>query len=169
LKKNLVLTGMMGSGKSGIGKSLSERLNMEFADTDSIIEERLSLSVAKIFETKGEEFFRKIEIEESIKLIEKKGFVIALGGGAFISDKIRENVKKSCLSVWLQLDIDEIFKRTKNNQKRPLLNRNNSKEELDKLYKERKEIYSMADYKIDCNKKDKNEIVEEIKKIYENK
>ncbi len=159
----------MGSGKSGIGKSLSERLNMEFADTDSIIEERLSLSVAKIFETKGEEFFRKIEIEESIKLIEKKGFVIALGGGAFISDKIRENVKKSCLSVWLQLDIDEIFKRTKNNQKRPLLNRNNSKEELDKLYKERKEIYSMADYKIDCNKKDKNEIVEEIKKIYENK
>jgi len=160
---------MMGSGKSGIGKSLSERLNMEFADTDSIIEERLSLSVAKIFETKGEEFFRKIEIEESIKLIEKKGFVIALGGGAFISDKIRENVKKSCLSVWLQLDIDEIFKRTKNNQKRPLLNRNNSKEELDKLYKERKEIYSMADYKIDCNKKDKNEIVEEIKKIYENK
>jgi len=160
---------MMGSGKSGIGKSLSERLNMEFADTDSIIEERLSLSVAKIFETKGEEFFRKIEIEESIKLIEKKGFVIALGGGAFISDKIRENVKKSCFSVCLQLDIDEIFKRTKNNQKRPLLNRNNSKEELDKLYKERKEIYSMADYKIDCNKKDKNEIVEEIKKIYENK
>ena len=67
------------------------------------------------------------------------------------------------------MDIDEIFERTKNNQKRPLLNRNNSKEEFDKLYKERKEIYSMADCKIDCNKKDKNEIVKEIKKIYENK
>ncbi len=160
---------MMGSGKSAIGKSLSERLNMEFADTDSVIEKRLSLSVTKIFETKGEEFFRKIEVEEILKLTEKKGFVIALGGGAFINDIIREKVKKLCFSVWLQLDIDEIFKRTKNNQKRPLLNRSNSKEELDKIYKERKEIYSMADYKIDCNKKDKNEIVEEIKKIYENK
>ena len=160
---------MMGSGKSAIGKSLSERLNMEFADTDRIIEKRLSLSITKIFETKGEEFFRKIEMEESIKLTEKKGFVIALGGGAFINDKLREKVKQTCFSVWLQLDVDEIFKRTKNNQKRPLLNRNNSKEELDKLYKERKEIYSMADCKIDCNKKDKNEIVKEIKKIYENK
>ena len=169
MKKNLVLTGMMGSGKSAIGKSLSDALNMKFADTDSIVEKRLSLSIAKIFETKGEEFFRKIEMEESIKLTEKKGFVIALGGGAFINDTIRKNVKKSCFSVWLQLDIDEIFERTKNNQKRPLLNRNNSKEELDKLYKERKEIYSMADCKIDCNKKDKNEIVKEIKKIYENK
>lgn len=169
MKKNLVLTGMMGSGKSAIGKSLSERLNMEFVDTDSIIEKRLSLSVAEIFETKGEEFFRKIEVEEVIKLTEKKGFVIALGGGAFINDIIRKKVKKLCFSVWLQLDIDEIFKRTKNNQKRPLLNKRNSKEELNKIYKERKEIYSMADYKIDCNKKDKNEVVEEIKKIYENK
>ena len=105
---------MMGSGKSAIGKSLSERLNMEFVDTDSIIEKRLSLSVAEIFETKGEEFFRKIEVEEVIKLTEKKGFVIALGGGAFINDIIRKKVKKLCFSVWLQLDIDEIFKRTKN-------------------------------------------------------
>ena len=169
LKKNLVLTGMMGSGKSIIGKSVSKVLNMEFADTDRIIEKRMSLSIEKIFETKGEIFFRKIEMEESIKLTEKKGFVISLGGGAFINDTIREKIKKSCFSVWLELDIDEIFNRTKNNQKRPLLNMSNSREELYKIYKERKEIYSMADYKIDCNKKNKNEIVEEIKKIYENK
>ena len=160
---------MMGSGKSIIGKSVSKVLNMEIADTDRLIEKRMSLSIEKIFETKGEIFFRKIEMEESIKLTEKKGFVIALGGGAFINDTIRERIKKSCFSVWLQLDIEEIFKRTKNNQKRPLLNKGNSKEELEKIYRERKEIYSMADYKIDCNKKDKNEIVEEVKKIYENK
>ena len=169
MKKNLVLTGMMGVGKSTIGQDLAGKLDMQFKDIDRIIEEKLSLSITDIFEKRGEEFFRKIEMEESIKLTEKKGFVIALGGGAFINDTIRKNVKKSCFSVWLQLDIDEIFERTKNNQKRPLLNRNNSKEELDKLYKERKEIYSMADCKIDCNKKDKNEIVKEIKKIYENK
>ena len=159
---------MMGSGKSAIGKSLSEMLNMEFADTDNIIEKKLSLSVAEIFETKGESFFRKIEMEESLKLVEKKGFVISLGGGAFINDKLREKVKQTCFSVWLQLDVDEIFKRTKNNQKRPLLNINNSRGLLDKLYKEREKIYSIADFKIDCNNKDKNEIVEEIKKNYEN-
>ena len=158
----------MGSGKSSIGKSLSEMLNMEFADTDNIIEKKLSLSVAEIFETKGESFFRKIEMEESLKLVEKKGFVISLGGGAFINDKLREKVKQTCFSVWLQLDVDEIFKRTKNNQKRPLLNINNSRGLLDKLYKEREKIYSIADFKIDCNNKDKNEIVEEIKKNYEN-
>ncbi len=151
---------MMGSGKSTVGKSLAERLNMEFIDTDSVIEKKLSASVAKIFKTQGDELFRKLEMKESIKSAEKEGVVIALGGGAFMNKIIREKIKKSCFSVWLQLDTDQLFQRTKNNQKRPLLNRSNSKEELDKIYKERKEIYSMADYKIDCNKKDKNEIVE---------
>ena len=159
---------MMGSGKSTIGKALSERLNMKFADTDSVIENKLSLSILEIFKVKGEEFFRKLEVEESIKLAEKEGFVIALGGGAFMNDKIREKIKKSCFSVYLQLSIDKLFERTKNNQKRPLLNTDESKKELSKLYKERKEIYSMVDYKIDCDSKTTNEIVEEIKKVYEN-
>ena len=159
----------MGSGKSSVGKSLAERLNMNFVDTDILIEEKLSLSIAKIFETKGEKFFRKIEEEEVLKIIKKEGYVVALGGGAFINNIIRENIKKNCFSVWIKLNINKIFERTKNNQKRPLLNKGNSKEELEKIYRERKEIYSMADYKIDCNKKDKNEVVEEIKKIYENK
>ena len=135
---------MMGSGKSTIGKALSERLNMKFADTDSVIENKLSLSILEIFKVKGE----KLEVEESIKLAEKEGFVIALGGGAFMNDKIREKIKKSCFSVYLQLSIDKLFERTKNNQKRPLLNTDESKKELSKLYKERKEIYSMVDYKI---------------------
>ena len=159
---------MMGSGKSTVGKSLAERLNMEFIDTDSVIEKKLSASVAKIFKTKGEEFFRKLEMKESIKSAEKEGVVIALGGGAFMNKIIREKIKKSCFSVWLQLDTDQLFQRTKNNQKRPLLNRDKSKKELDKLYESRKKIYSLADCKIDCNQKTKSEIVEEIKKIYEN-
>ncbi len=158
---------MMGSGKSTIGKFLSEKLNMDFADTDNIIEKRLSQSINDIFESKGEEFFRKLEMEESIILAEKKGFVIALGGGAFINDKIRDKIKKTSFSVWLQVDINEIFKRTKNNQKRPLIYRNSSYEELKKLYNKRKDFYSKADCIIDCNNKDKSEIVEEIVKIYE--
>ncbi len=158
---------MMGSGKSTIGKSLAERLNMEFIDTDSVIEKKLSKSVAEIFRTEGEEFFRKLEMEESIKFAEKERVVIALGGGAFINREIREKLKKTCFSVWLQLDTNKIFERTKNNQKRPLLNINKSKEEFDKLYESRKKIYSLADFKINCNDKDKNEIVKEIKNIYE--
>ena len=157
----------MGSGKSTIGKSLAERLNMEFIDTDSVIEKKLSKSVAEIFRTEGEEFFRKLEMEESIKFAEKERVVIALGGGAFINREIREKLKKTCFSVWLQLDTNKIFERTKNNQKRPLLNINKSKEEFDKLYESRKKIYSLADFKINCNDKDKNEIVKEIKNIYE--
>ena len=159
---------MMGSGKSSVGKSLSERLNMNFVDTDILIEEKLSLSIVKIFETKGEKFFRKIEEEEVLKIIKKKGYVVALGGGAFINNIIRENIKKNCFSVWIKLNINKIFERTKNNQKRPLL-KDNSKEELVGLYNQRKDIYSLADYTIDCNDKDKNKIVEEIKKFYENK
>ena len=157
----------MGSGKSTIGKSLAERLNMEFIDTDSVIEKKLSKSVAEIFRTEGEEFFRKLEMGESIKFAEKERVVIALGGGAFINREIREKLKKTCFSVWLQLDTNKIFERTKNNQKRPLLNINKSKEEFDKLYESRKKIYSLADFKINCNDKDKNEIVKEIKNIYE--
>tara|TARA_B100002052_G_C15856527_1_gene587787 strand:- start:516 stop:1022 length:507 start_codon:yes stop_codon:yes gene_type:complete len=167
LKKNLVLTGMMGSGKSTIGKSLSNSLSMEFIDTDDIIEKRLSLSISTIFETKGEDYFRSIEEEESLKLFKKKGLVIALGGGAFMNDKIRENIKKTTFSVWLDLNIDEIFKRVSMNKKRPLLH-NNSKESLQKLYDQRKKTYSLADYKINCNFKNKNEIVDQIKKLYEN-
>ncbi len=137
LKRNLVLTGMMGSGKSTIGKSLSNRLNTKFIDIDNIIEKKLSLSISQIFESKGEDFFRDKEREETIKALNNENMVIALGGGAFMDETIRENIKKSSFSVWLDIDIDEIFKRTKSNKKRPLL-KNISKENLEKLYEERK-------------------------------
>jgi len=157
---------MMASGKSIIGKSLSKKLGMQFVDTDDVIEKRLSLSITKIFKIKGESFFRKIEEEESIKLVKKEGLVIALGGGAFMNNIIRENIKKSSFSVWLDLNSDEVFKRARMNKKRPLLY-NSSEDDLKKLYEERKKIYSLANCRIDCNSKNKNEIVKEIKKLYE--
>ena len=158
---------MMGSGKSTIGKSLSNRLNTKFIDIDNAIEKKLSLSISQIFESKGEDFFRDKEREETIKALNNGNMVIALGGGAFMDETIRENIKKSSFSVWLDIDIDEIFKRTKDNKKRPLL-KNISKESLEELYEERKKTYLLADCKINCNLKTKNEIVEEIKKLYEN-
>ena len=158
---------MMGSGKSTIGKSLSDRLNTKFIDIDNIIEKKLSLSISQIFESKGEDFFRDKEREETIKALNNENIVIALGGGAFMDETIRENIKKSSFSVWLDIDIDEIFKRTKSNKKRPLL-KNISRESLEKLCEERKKTYLLADCKINCNLKTKNEIVEKIKKLYEN-
>ncbi len=158
---------MMGSGKSTIGKSLSNRLNTKFIDIDNAIEKKLSLSISQIFESKGEDFFRDKEREETIKALNNENMVIALGGGAFMDETIRENIKKSSFSVGLDIDIDEIFKITKDNKKRPLL-KNISKESLEELYEERKKTYLLADCKINCNLKTKNEIVEEIKKLYEN-
>ncbi len=167
VKKNLVLTGMMGSGKSTIGKNLSKNLKMDFADTDNIIEQKLSLSVSKIFEIKGEEFFRMMEEKEIQELINKTNIIIALGGGAFMNKTIREKIKINAFSVWLDLDISELYKRTKINKKRPLLV-DMSEDDLKKLYDRRKKIYSLADFKIDCNNKNKDEITEEIKEFYKN-
>ena len=167
VKKNLVLTGMMGSGKSTIGKNLSKNLKMDFADTDNIIEQKLSLSISKIFEIKGEEFFRMMEEKEIQELINKTNIIIALGGGTFMNKIIREKIKRNAVSIWLDLDISELYKRTKINKKRPLLI-DMSEDDLKKLYDKRKKIYSLADFKIDCNNKNKDEITEEIKEFYKN-
>ena len=168
LKKNLVLTGMMGSGKSTIGKLLSKELRMEFVDTDNIIEKKLSLSIEEIFESKGEQFFRKIEEEEIKIVLQKSSLIIALGGGSFANKTIREHVKKTSISVWLDLDVNLIYKRAGNNKKRPLL-KNISEIKLKKLYEERKKTYSLADFRVNSNSKDKDRIVKAIKKIYENR
>ncbi len=168
LKKNLILTGMMGVGKSTIGKILSKDLNMKFVDVDKIIEKKLSSTISQIFKKKGEAYFRKIEEKESIRLINENETVIALGGGAFLNKLVRENVKKNCFSIWLDLNSDDIFKRVYSNNKRPLLNEGQYKEDLKRLYDERKKVYSLADYKIDCNFKNKEEIVQEIRNLYEN-
>ena len=89
MKKNLVLTGMMGVGKSSVGEDLSKKLNIGFKDIDKIIETKLSLSISDIFEKKGENFFREIEEKETLAHLKDEHAVIALGGGAFLNEKIR--------------------------------------------------------------------------------
>ena len=165
LKKNLVLTGMMGSGKTTIGKSLSQRLNMQFADIDDIIEKKNGLSISMIFEQRGEKTFRQEEEVESKNALKRSNIIIALGGGAFINKNIRDEIKKNSVSIWLDLDVEMLYKRVSLNQKRPLL-KNSSKEDLKKIYNDRKKIYSLADFKIQCTLKNKDQIINEIVKIY---
>jgi shikimate kinase len=169
LKKNLVLTGMMGVGKSTIGNLLSLKLNMNLIDIDKMIEIKESMPINAIFEKKGEKYFRKLEKELTLKTIAVNNSIIALGGGAFIDKDIRETVLKSCTSFWLDVELDTLVARLKDSKKRPLLKNIDIKQTLSDLYKLRKKIYRESNFKINCNKDEKSLIVEKIINLYESK
>ena len=167
-KKNIVLIGMMGSGKSSIGKILSKKLNISFIDIDRKIEEVESLSISDIFKKNGENYFRKIEEKISLKFLSSKNSVISLGGGGFINSSIRKMCKKNCLSFWLDWKNETIIKRIYKSKKRPLAI-NLTKTQINNLIKERSKFYSMSSYRINCDKLDKAEIINKILDIYEYK
>ena len=168
MKKNLALTGMMGVGKSTIGKAISKQLLMEFIDIDKVIEKKLNSTIPKIFEQKGEPFFRKIEEKVTLEEVKKSNKVISLGGGAFMNKKIRDCILSNAKSFWLNINLDLLTKRLNSSKKRPLLINKNTKLTLEKIYQERKSTYSLANYKIDCNNLTSNLIVKKIIKLYEN-
>ena len=152
----------MGVGKSTLGKIIAKRLNIKFVDTDSNIEKNCSMKISEIFENKGEDFFRREEEKEVLECLKKDNIVIALGGGAFINKNIRSLIAKNSLSFWLDLDLKTINKRVKWNKKRPLLKQKESQEVIKRLYSERKNIYKLSNYKINCNKLSKEDIVKKI-------
>ena len=159
---------MMGVGKTTIGKAISKQLSMQFIDIDSIIEKKLKLTIKKIFENKGEAFFREFEEKVTLEEVQKKNSVISLGGGAFINAKIRNYVILNTKSFWLHLDIGLLEQRLINSKKRPLLVSENIRLDLDKIYKKRVAAYSLAKYKIDCNNLTTNLIIKKIITLYEN-
>ncbi len=158
---------MMGVGKSTLGKMVSKRLNLKFVDVDAGIEKKLSMTISDIFYKKGEKFFRKQEEEEVLESLKKDDHVIALGGGAFINKVVREAVLKNSISVWLDVSLNKLYNRIKWNKKRPLLKVKDAKDTIKKLYSERKKIYKLANYKINCNYLNKEDIVKKILNIYE--
>jgi len=167
VKKNLVLLGMMGVGKTTIGKIVAKKQGMEFIDTDENIEKKCSMNSSKIFKEKGEEFFRIEEEKEVLKSIKKNNCVIALGGGAFINVAIRNTILKNAISIWLDADLKTLNKRIKWNKKRPLLNKEDNQKKINELYSERKNIYKLANHKIDCDNLDKENITKKIIIFYE--
>ena len=166
LNKNIVFLGMMGSGKSSIGAMVSKKLNIPFIDIDILIEEHAGMTVSEIFELNGENYFRNLEEKITIKSLKHKNTVISLGGGGFINDKIRTDVLTNHFSFWLDWDDLVLIKRIKVNKKRPLASKS-TEQEIKTIINQRKKIYSKADFKINCNKLKKNEIVKTIIKIYE--
>ena len=165
--KNLILTGMMGVGKSTIGRNLAKKLGVNFIDIDKIIEEREDLSINEIFNKKGESYFRKIESKITLKELRKKNSVIALGGGSFLNKFIRKSIKTNSVSFWLDLNIDNLVMRLRNSKKRPLLLQKNLRETINRIYLTRRKIYSEADHRIRCDKKKLEQIINKILRIYE--
>ena len=167
MKKNLVLTGMMGVGKSTVGKNLAQKLSYNFVDIDRTIESREGSTINLIFKNKSESYFRKLENEISLEKLKKKNTVVSLGGGAFLNKSIRREVKNTSVSFWLDVDVSELIKRLKKNKKRPLLYNKNLNVTVNKIYLERKKTYSEADFRIKCNFLGPDKIVDKILKLYE--
>ena len=164
--KNIVLIGMMGSGKSSIGKILSKKLNLTFIDIDQKIEESEDSKISEIFTKYGEKYFRKIEEKISLKFLRSENSVISLGGGGFINASIRKMCKQNCLSFWLDWKDDTIIKRIFRNDKRPLARRS-SKLDLKDMIIQRHKHYKQANHRIICENLNKKQIADEIIKKYE--
>ena len=167
MKKNLVLLGMMAVGKSTLGKIVAKKQNLIFIDTDLNIEKKCAMKIAEIFKNKGEKFFRILEEREVLESLKKSKCVIALGGGAFMKKTIRDRILKDSVSIWLDVNLKTLNKRVKWTKKRPLINEEDSRIKINQLYAERKNIYKMANYRINCNNLSKKDIVNKIITFYE--
>ena len=158
---------MMAVGKTTLGKIVAKYKGLEFVDTDKIIEQKNSMTINEIFKKKGEKFFRTEEENEVLKSLKKQNCIMALGGGGFINKNIRENILKSAISIWLDVDIKILNERAAWNKKRPLLMKGNRLKKFNELYDERKKIYKLANHKIKCNGFSKENIAKKIIEIYE--
>ena len=166
LNKNIVLLGMMGSGKSTIGYLLSKSIKLKFFDVDRIIEKKTGLKINNIFEIKGEVYFRNLEEKITLKLLKNKRKIISLGGGGFLNEKIRKEILKNNLSFWLSWKKTTILNRIYRSKKRPIASKLNE-DDLIKLINYRSKIYSKANFKINCENLTKNMIVKNIIELYE--
>ncbi len=162
-ERTIVLVGLMGAGKTTVGRRLAKRLALDFVDADEAIEEAAGMSVADYFEQYGEPAFREGERKVIRRLLtESDRCVLATGGGAFMDDETRTLIRDQGLSVWLRADLDLLVKRTSKRNTRPLLRQGNPREILQRLMDERYPIYAEADITIDTADVPHDEVVETI-------
>lgn len=162
MANNIVLVGLMGAGKTTIGKSLAEKLDYSYIDIDEEIVLHEKMSINEIFETKSETYFREVETKILQKFSEQENLVISTGGGAFEKGINREILLNSGKVIYLYADVDTLFERIKNDTSRPLLKCENPKGKLEELLSKREENYLKAHHKINTVGKSVDEIVEEI-------
>ncbi|MFL2800733.1 MAG: shikimate kinase [Paracoccaceae bacterium] len=148
LSKSITLVGLMGSGKSAIGKMLSERMGLPLSDTDRMIEKEVGKEIPQIFNDLGERYFRQVEEIVVAKALDDTAHIISTGGGAILSPKTRSEIKFKSCSIWIQCDAHIILKRIIHQEKRPLLNNKNILDALIKKNEERIKFYRQADIHI---------------------
>ena len=148
LSKSIVLIGLMGSGKSAVGKMLSEALDVPFSDTDSIIEQEVGKEINQIFDDSGESYFRQVEEKVVGRALEDNAHVISTGGGCILSPKTRNLIKVKSCSIWVRCDVRIIEKRILNKGNRPLLKNKNILDTLIEKNEDRIKFYSKADIHI---------------------
>lgn len=154
--RSVVLVGMMGAGKSSIGRRLASRLGVSFVDADSEIENAAGMTIPEIFEQHGEQYFRDGEARVIARLMESGPQVLATGGGAVMTQRTRDLIRNKGVSVWLKADVEVLAKRTKRRNDRPLADR------LKELLPQREPIYAQSDIAVQSRDEPHDLIVGEI-------
>jgi shikimate kinase len=143
--RSLVLVGMMGAGKSTIGRRLASRLAMRFVDADTEIELAAGMSISEIFETHGEPYFRDGEARVIARLLGNGSMVLATGGGAVLREETRARIRERAISIWLKVDAEVILRRVRRRFDRPLLQTADPAATIGRLIAEREPVYQLAD------------------------
>ena len=144
-KINITLCGMMGSGKSAIGRILADKLDYNFIDVDKMIENEAKKTIKTIFKEDGEVYFRDLEEKITIKILDNHETIVSLGGGAVINKNIRDYIKKNSYNIYLNVDVDILTKRLQYSKTRPIIYKKNLKKELNNLISIREQFYRKAD------------------------
>lgn len=163
MSASIVLTGLMGAGKSTVGKALSKVLkDYTFVDVDDVIVDIEGMSIPDIFEKKSEAYFRRVEKEVIQELSEEEDLIIALGGGAFEDKNSREILAENCKVIYLKSSVERLYSRIKDDKNRPLLQCENPKDKLEELLKLREPNYLKAEFIVETDNKTIDEITQEI-------
>ena len=161
-KRSIVLVGMMGAGKTSIGRRLANLLHLPFLDADSEIEKAANLSIPEIFASYGEEEFREGEKRVVARLLAGGPAVLATGGGAYMSEETRERCRVEGVTVWLRADVPVLLERVRKKGNRPLLNRDDPESVMRKLLAEREPTYALADITVASREGPHQAVVGEI-------
>ncbi|MFB3150109.1 MAG: shikimate kinase [Alphaproteobacteria bacterium] len=160
--KTIVLVGLMGAGKTSVGRLLAKRLDLEFIDADDEIEQAARCSIEQIFESHGEAEFRDGERRVIARLLTGPTHVLATGGGAFMRKETRDAIRGRGISVWLRADLDLLLRRVSRRKNRPLLRNENPRQTLEKLMEERYPVYAEADIVVDSGDRPPGTIVDNV-------
>ena len=161
-RRSVVLVGMMGAGKSSVGRRVALRLGIPFVDADTEIEKAAGMAITDIFAIRGEAEFRAGEARVILRLLEGGPQVLATGGGAFINPDTRAAIAAKGISVWLKAEAEVLMKRIKRRQDRPLLHTADPAATLRKLLEEREPVYALADLTVQSREVTHDRIVDEI-------